>query len=150
MSGSPPKDAGFKGAVLAGLFGIVVGFVVGFLAVGVLIPFSDPSGESRGWLLFSALLVGIGTAPFGGLVGLLSGSMFGFRATVLGTATYGVLAGLVGVVFGFFVGWLLTGLKDQEWDILSEGSAMCAVVGGIFGMIGGTFFGARKKLKRYD
>jgi hypothetical protein len=33
------SDAGCLGGVLAGLFGVAVGFVAGWLSVGVLIPF---------------------------------------------------------------------------------------------------------------
>src|SRR5262245_26710800 len=100
----PPKktaEAGCLGGVLAGLFGMVAGFIVGYLSIGVFIPCSNLDSESRKWLPGIALLFGAGGASVGGLLGLVSGCFFGAKATIRAAATRGVLAGLIGMVVGF-------------------------------------------------
>lgn len=138
------KDTGILGAVVAGLFGLVVGFAVGCLYVAVLIPFSDPHGTARNWAPDIALLFGVGGAFVGGPVGILTGAIFGFRATLKGAATRGVLVGLAGIVVGFLAGFLLSGLRDRQWSLVTENSTICGLLGGTVGIIAGTYFGARK------
>ena len=145
MSQPEKKTAGarFRGAVLAGLFGIVAGFIVGCLSIGVFIPFSDPNSESRKWLPGIALLFGLGGAFWGGLLGVILGALFGAAAAIKGATTKGVLFGLIGIVVGFVAGVLLSGLIDRQWALLTDGSTSCALLGGSLGIITGTIYGAR-------
>jgi MFS family permease len=137
------SDAGLLGGLLAGLFGVAVGFVVGWLSVGVFIPFSDPTGEARKWLPGIALLCGVGGASVGGVLGVLSGTLFGARATIRAAGTKGLLGGLIGIAAGFVAGVLLSGLADRQWAWLTDGSTSCALLGGGLGAVAGTLLGAR-------
>ena len=125
------------------MFGVVVGFTVGFLPIGAFIPFSDPHSEERKWLPAIALLSGAGGASVGGLLGIITGTIFGAKAAIRAAATKGVLAGLIGVVVGFLGGFLLSGIVDRQWAFITEGSINCAVLGGTLGIITGTVLGAR-------
>jgi hypothetical protein len=135
--------AGCLGGVLAGVFGVVVGFIVGFLPMGAFIPFSDPQSEARKWLPGIALLSGAGGAFVGGLLGIITGTIFGAKAVIRAAATTGVLVGLIGVVVGFICGFLLSGVVDRQWAFITEGSVNCAMLGGTLGIITGTILGAR-------
>jgi hypothetical protein len=147
MSEPPTKDAGLLGAVLTGLFGTFVGFFVGYLSVVVFIPFTDPQGETRKWLPDIAFLFGGCGASLGGLVGIITGAIFGFRPTVKGAATKGVIIGSAGIVVGFFAGFVASGLMDREWAIWTDGSTSGALLGGVVGVVIGTILGARKKVQ---
>jgi hypothetical protein len=143
-------DAGCLGAVLAGVFGVVVGFIVGFLPIGAFILFSDPHSEERKWLPAIALLSGAGGASVGGLLGIITGTLFGAKATIRAAATTGALAGLIGVVVGFIGGFLLSGVVDRQWAFITEGSTNCAMLGGTLGIITGTILGARAATRAKD
>lgn len=136
-------DAGFRGAAQGGLFGVVAGFIIGCLSIGVFIPFSDPNSESAKWLPGIALLFGIGGAFWGGLLGVITGAIFGGAAAIKGASTRGLLWGLIGIGVGFVAGVLLSGLMDRQWALVTDGSTSCALLGGSLGIIIGTIYGAR-------
>jgi hypothetical protein len=121
----------WRGSVLGGLFGVVVGFLVGFLPFAALVPFA--SGEERKWLPGIAVLVGVGSAFVGGILGIISGTLVGAQAAVRAFVTRGLFFGLIGVVAGFIVCFFVYGLTEETHS--------GAVVGGILGIISGTMVG---------
>jgi hypothetical protein len=134
---------GCLGGILAGLFGVVVGFIVGFLSFGVFIPFEDPHGEAAKWLPGIAILCGIGCSIFGGILGIITGAVYGAEAAIRAFATKGILRGLSGVAMGYLAGLVLSGLRDWQWAFLTDASIIGALLGGTIGIVLGTIGGAK-------
>lgn len=144
------RRTGCAAGLRTALIGAGIGFAAGFFPFAALAAFAQR--EAAGWLLFGALMVGVGSACVGGILGFITGTIVGTRAALVAAGTWGLPAALVGAVIGFSAGCLATGLAQRNWAPFTEASEVSAfwgsVLGFLIGTLNGTWQAARRRSKR--